>query len=152
MDEKTKQYYEGLKNKQKRRNKNIEYMNNTLLQECLKSLEDKAYELTETEEKDVFELFGSLIPMNEWGGIDWNSINNYEYIDEYSLLSNFVNNNEYYILWGHGLPILRCDLSSIISNIEDITAVDFDTWLLSTDYSEIIENHHEGIIRYGKLK
>lgn len=59
---------------------------------------------------------------------------------------------EFYIIWHEELPVIKSDIGTIISNIYDICAVEFDTWVFSTDYSEIIEFYHEGEITYGVVK
>ena len=42
------------------------------------------------------------------------------------------------------LPCLKSELKDIINSIDDVTAVSFDTWAVSSDYNIIIEFYHRG--------
>jgi hypothetical protein len=45
-----------------------------------------------------------------------------------------------FILWSNALlPGVMCKLKSIFDNLDDVTAVDFYTWIVSEDFSYIIE-------------
>lgn len=45
-----------------------------------------------------------------------------------------------YIIWDKkDLPCIKCDLNSILCNIDDVLAVSFDTFLLSCNGDVIIE-------------
>lgn len=60
-------------------------------------------------------------------------------------------NEKFYIIWAKELPIIESNLYSILNAIDDVSAVEADTWLLSSDFNEIIEFHHEGKIISGRL-
>lgn len=49
------------------------------------------------------------------------------------------------------MPVIKSSIAAIVNNIEDVCAVEFDTWLFSIDYSEIIEFYHEGAIIFGEI-
>ncbi len=46
-------------------------------------------------------------------------------------------------------PIIKCDFQVIGKNLDDICAVDADTWILSTAFNELIEFHHKGGFKVG---
>lgn len=59
---------------------------------------------------------------------------------------------EIYVMWDNAnLPCLKSELKNIIKSIDDVTAVSFDTWVVSSDYNIIIEFYHEGEITLGVL-
>ena len=65
------------------------------------------------------------------------------------LIKNFT---EIYVMWDNAdLPCLKCELRDIIKFIDEVTAVSFDTWLVSSDYNIIIEFYHDGQIMLGIL-
>jgi len=153
MNEELKIKYEILKNKNKEKIKKEERENNTLLKECLEVLQNDGYILDNDEELLVYKKFKSLLIFTPWG-IDWDegkNIRNIRHINHKCELKNICLNNEYYIIWGKGLPIIRCGINSIIEYLDDIRAVDTDTWLLSTKYEEVIEFYHEGKIVMGEI-
>lgn len=49
------------------------------------------------------------------------------------------------------LPIIKSNLVTIIECIDEISAVEPDTWLLSLNYNEVIEVYHEGKITVGTV-
>ncbi len=151
MNEENRKRYEELKKRNTEKIKKIEYSHNILLQECLVALNKNQYTLNDKEEKLVFEMFNVKVPTLEWGRVDWRNINSYNKIENVFQLLDRIKNNEYYIIWGKGLPILKSNIDSIIDCIDDITAVSFDTWLFATNYSEIIEFYHEGEIVIGEI-
>lgn len=105
------------------------------------------------EELLVYNNFKNKLVFTPWR-IDWKEgekIRNIKHIQFESELKSFCSKDNYYIIWGKGLPIIRCDLNSIIRHLDDIRAVDADTWLFSTDYNEVIEFFHEGIITVGQI-
>lgn len=151
MDSNTKKRYEELKRKQKEKNKNKVKYDNSLLRECLELLQNNSHVLDDSEEQYISQKFKKEVPMTEWGRIDWKKITKSKIVNDYDKLLEVLNRGEYYIIWGEGLPIVQCDLNQIIKYIDDIIAVDFDTWLVSSDFVTIVEFYHEGEISVGKL-
>lgn len=69
-----------------------------------------------------------------------------------SICELIKNSTEVYVMWDEvNLPCLKSELKDIIKFIDDITAVSFDTWVVSLDYNTIIEFYHEGEIKLGIL-
>lgn len=153
MNDEQRAKYEKLKEKVKRSNSENERRNNRLLKECIESLDGNSDLLNDEEETLIYHQFKNLFVFSPWG-INWSEGKNIKVvkaIHHVIQLKDICSSDSYYIIWGKGLPIVRSDLSSIIKHIDDITAVDTDTWILSTDNKEIIEFYHEGRITFAKI-
>ena len=62
-------------------------------------------------------------------------------------------NMEVYIIWDEvNLSIIKTDLFSVIDVIYDVTAVSFDTWLLSIDIKEVVEFYNESEITWSIIE
>lgn len=60
---------------------------------------------------------------------------------------------EVYIIWDEvNLSIIKTDLFSVIDVIYDVTAVSFDTWLLSIDIKEVVEFYNESEITWSIIE
>ena len=58
----------------------------------------------------------------------------------------------YFVIWSDAvLPILKCTWNKILENIDDVLAVSFDTWLVSEDFTELIEFYHDGEVVFGNM-
>lgn len=151
MDSNTKKRYEELKRKQKEKNENKLKYDNSLLMECLELLKNNSYILNDSEEQYILKKFNKEVPITEWGRISWEKMSDYKIVYDYNELLEILIRSEYYIIWGKGLPIIKCDLNQIIKYIYDIIAVDFDTWLVSSDFVDVVEFCHRGQASVGKL-
>ena len=124
----------------------------TLYEECLFILGDNAKVLNNQQTKTIIETMNKLFPINSFGGIDWNKICNkkkigsvQEIIDEIKI--NKLNEYDIYIIWDDAtLPALKAPIALILSYIDDVTAVSFNTWIYCKDKRFIIEFYHEGEI------
>lgn len=151
MDSNIRKRYEELKRKQKESTKKKRKNDNILLKECLESLQNAGHILSDEQEQYVLQRFTKEVPMTEWGRVDWKKINLCKRVNYYNELSKMLIEDEYYIIWGEGLPVVQCKLEYILKGIDDVVAVDFDTWLVSKDFLEIVEIYHEGEIKVGRL-
>lgn len=53
----------------------------------------------------------------------------------------------FYVIWDEeSLPVIQCDFYTIIQQIECVTAVSFDTWLVNDELNVYIEFNHDGNI------
>jgi hypothetical protein len=129
----------------------------TLLQECLEKLQDHIV-LSELETEKYFDLLEHCFVFTNWGRIDWNVIQNHIRIDGQLDMEKALNkcnqsineNSQFIILWDSAdLPAVKIPLSSLNENLEDITAVSFDTWVFSEEHSLVIEFYHEGETTIG---
>ena len=151
MNIEQKRHLEQLKRRNKEKQRQMKIENNVLFLECEVAL-GTAGKLLEQEEKDiVYCLFNERVPFLPWG-IDWKQFNLYHIFDKAEEIQQKCKCKDFYIIWCKELPIIKSDIFSIIKNIDDICAVEPDTWLFSVDYSEIIEFHHDGTITFGMLK
>ena len=119
---------------------NVEATDMTLLEECLDVL--KKYSIIE--DKELEEQILSNLKSTFYGKIDFS-----KYADAHEInfeeIRQLPDESEYYVIWDNAaIPIIKC-------NIEDILAVSFDTWLISTDMKRIIEFYHEGSITTAKI-
>jgi hypothetical protein len=92
-------------------------------------------------------------PFNQWGCISWHEVNHKFEIKNNSELIHIKElelEDEYLIIWDEmNLPVIESSLKKIISNLDDITAVGFNTWIVNKQMNRIIEIHHEGEITIG---
>lgn len=107
------------------------------------SLDESRNKIKKISEKIIFGI----------SGIDWKQYPNR--IDDYAVIFSVIakmENKECYILWDeYSLPILKSDFSTIAKNIDDITIMAFDTFIIGCDLNWVLEFHHEGAIRFTFL-
>ncbi len=123
----------------------------TLFEECVAALRisGQAEVCGEEHSRQFIREVKSRVPFTRWNRIDWDALPAYETIDE---AAPDDLSGDFYIFWNEAsLPVVRSDGKNIIANMDDVLAVDFDTWLVSADLSRIIEFHHSGQIRMLRL-
>lgn len=150
MDMDRKQRLEQLKkeNKVVQAQKRVE--NNILLKECINALASDAELLKKEDADKIYKIFNETIPFLPWG-IDWKQLKSVHVVDDVKKLKSVCRSEYFYIIWNAELPIMKSDLFSIIRCIDDISAVEPDTWLLSLNCDEVIELYHEGKITVGMV-
>lgn len=117
----------------------------TLLEECKECLGEKCLVIEGDKKKLIIERFYSKVKFTKWGRIDWEKVGRYSVCNLEDLHDCKDN---YYIIWDEvTLPILYVNICDIIENLDDVTAVSFDTWLVSENLDVIIEIFHTGDIR-----
>lgn len=152
MNEDIKKRYQLLKEKNNAKVKELSWKNNILFTECIDVLHDcNIISLEKTE--NLFNQMQNNFSMITYGCINWNEVKGALKLNDISDICHTCDINDvYYILWEqNGVPSIRCQLSTILENIDDVLAVSFDTWLLSENTREVIEFYHEGRITYGKM-
>ena len=137
------------KNREERCKKEIE--NNILFLECKAALGTAGKLLGKEEKNIVYCAFKERIPFLPWG-VDWEQFDSFQKVNEMEEILQKCKCKDFYIIWCDKLPIIKSDIFTIISNIDDVCAVEADTWLFSEDYNEIIEFYHEGTITFGMIK
>jgi len=116
----------------------------TLLQECVEALESSGQiEVCENRiGKCLIEETERKVAFARWGRINWECYTNFKAVDS-QLLESL--SGDFFIFWREaGLPVICADIKNIACNIDDVLAVDFDTWLVACDFSCIIEFFHDG--------
>tara|TARA_Y100000782_G_scaffold81287_1_gene87944 strand:- start:2362 stop:2781 length:420 start_codon:yes stop_codon:yes gene_type:complete len=124
----------------------------TLLEECIASLGDDIKIYDKKESNELFDLFQRKFKFTKYGKIDWTSIYHTEVVNE-SIIQEFFDSKYCYIMWDElSLPVIKAPLLNTLSEIDEVTAVSFDTWILSTNQNSVIEYYHEGTITLGTNK
>lgn len=150
MDISQKQRLAQLKkeNKAVQAQKRVE--NNVLLKECIIALASDAEILKKEDADKIYRIFTETIPFLPWG-IDWKQLKSVHIVDDIMNLKDICRNEDFYIIWNAEFPVIKSDLLSIIRCVDDISAVEPDTWLFSLNYNEVIEIYHEGKITVGMV-
>lgn len=127
----------------------------TLTEECIEALGKNITILDEEEKGIIMDMFLQLVPLTKWGRINWGDMSiKHNFKTPESILEK-CEDAEYYIIWSDPTkPIIKSNLNNIIEkdNIYEVLAVAPNTWLLSYDFSSVIEFFHEGEITVGDLE
>lgn len=150
MDETNKKRYKILMEKNQHKLKSVAWKKDILLNECLENL--KEYEVISLEEtNDIFQYISDKFPMTSYGRFDWANMKKFTEINNMQEILQIYNTQDYfYVLWDtYDIPCVKCKLNFILSYIDDVLAVGFNTWLLSLNKKEMIEFYHNGDIVWG---
>ena len=114
----------------------------TLLEECLEALGADAQPVSDP--ALCSRILDSLL-LTDTGRIDWNA-----YTQVQACAPEELSPGSWYIVWSDPeKPILRCSRQGILSCLEDVLAVAFDTWLVSEQLDRVVEFYHEGAVTMG---
>jgi hypothetical protein len=129
----------------------------TLLEECTEALKGDFRIFSKSEGIKIEDDFFSL-PFTSWGRIDWDLIKNKLLITTKQQLTEALQKNKrsalapIYIIWDEAkLPIIESKFKTIISHLNNVTAVSFDTWLYCPSEAWVIEFFHDGETTIGFL-
>lgn len=64
-------------------------------------------------------------------------------------LDILIKQRDLYVIWGGDYPVLQTNLQKVLRAIDDVLAVDFDTFVYCPS-NYVIEFYHEGEIALGK--
>lgn len=130
MDKDKKERLQELIRKNKIRLKQQCLFNNELLQDCLKKITDVEI-IYESEETEIL-----LNLMEIRFKIEYHHIKGSHEIGNEVF---FNAEQKYYVIWDNAdIPILKCSGASVLQCMDDLFAVDFDTYIISEDFMEII--------------
>ena len=117
----------------------------TLFEECLAAL--GSYKIVK-----IFEEKMALaqIKLTEYGRLDLKRYRSSRRIT-LSELQRMPDYSCYVIYDNSKLPVIKCRFRRVMECIDDVLAPSFDTWILSEDYSTIIEFHHSGEINLAEV-
>lgn len=125
-----------------------------LFEECIEALgEDIIIMSGETSETIRNELT-NVYPFTSWGRINWNNTAcRHVLISAFDLLPTLKSLNAdtelpIYIIWGGTFPVLQTKLQKVLTALDDVLAVDFDTFIYCPSHY-VIEFYHEGEITLG---
>lgn len=131
MDKHKREKLQELIIKNKIRLKKKCLLDNELFQDCLYNLEDTKIIEENAETENLADLMKSRF------NIKYHHVDNSHEISINELLLN--SEQKYYIIWDNAdIPILNCSGKYILQYLEDVFAVDFDTYVVSEDFKEII--------------
>ncbi|MED1954222.1 hypothetical protein [Brevibacillus centrosporus] len=143
---------EQLLHKQRSKQKN-EY--SVLFKECLESLGENTIILSDGESTEVYNALQNQFPFSPWARIDWNQVSTKTTADDVAEIVWILNKMDHqvhdsvFVLWsGSGHPVLQVELPKVIDSIDDILAVDFDTYIFRP-FKFVIEFYHEGEVTIG---
>lgn len=109
-------------------------LDNELLRDCLEKIPDAEIIYGSAETENILDLMESRFQ------IEYHHVKS-----SYEISLNDVpsdDNRKYYVIWDNaGLPILNCSGKYLFQYPDDVFAVDFDTYIVSEDFMEII--HHD---------
>ena len=150
MNEEMKKKYDELKKKNRIYAIQKSWENNVLLQECIEATGGRT--LNYNDGNKVMDEIQKKIPFR-LGRVDFSKFKFKTNINTIDSISKLIKNStEIYVMWDNAnLPCLKSELKDIIKFIDDVTAVSFDTWIVSTDYNTIIEFYHKGEVTLGIL-
>ena len=121
----------------------------TLLEECITILGPGTEALSHADTRNKVREISARISFGI-NGIDWCA-----HPDHFFFTSAIVPqlpNKSCFVMWDeYTLPILRTDLERVLQNIDDVTAVAFDTWVIGSELDWVIEFHHEGTVHFTPL-
>ncbi len=127
----------------------------SLIDECLQALDGEATLLPEKEGKDIIHTLTRMFPFT-WGRIDWPQVPQHSELDTLSevlpvLLDNGSNTHAaVFIIWDEATrPVLESNLYTVLSHIEEVTIVSFDTWIFCPTEHYVVELYHEGDLTVG---
>ncbi|MFD2332564.1 hypothetical protein ACFSR7_25175 [Cohnella sp. GCM10020058] len=130
-----------------------EVQKNTLFDECISALGENTRIYSLNESVRVVAMLVMSFPFTNWGRVDWNSVEKkitIHDINEIRNLKEFENEHEVLLIWDEmNLPVVESTLAKILTHIEDVVAVGFNTWMINLDMNKIIEIHHDGEIIAG---
>ena len=119
---------------------------NVILKNCIESLKMDVKILNQIEYKQIGELIEQYFIFGN-SGINWSLYPNKISITDNNDILKKINRTECFLLWDEGkLPILRTDLKLILNNLDCVTKVAFDTFVVDVKFGWIIEFHHSGVI------
>jgi len=128
----------------------------TLFEECLSVLGTWRVIALESEQDKIMHEFSERLPWVRWGRIDWEAVDKKYPITLISDISvalkkeNKTGDEPIYILWDSSRPTSETTLDEALRNLEDVTAVSFDTWFYYPSEGWIVELwHHDGEIYLG---
>ncbi len=128
----------------------------SLVDDCVKALGSEARIVPKEETSSLFHQFMQLFQFTSWGRIDWTQVEQKIVIDAASdVLPLFMERRKelhdaVFIVWDEVTkPAVESKLINVITYIDAITIVSFDTWIFCPKEKYVIEFYHEGEITIG---
>lgn len=153
MDEKQKEKYIRLKEKNRKNRLEDAWKNNLQFEEYISALSSVRF-ISNNENQYILDEIIKLYPISDAGHIIWDDFFGEKLVSSYEFLERFVNLSEdYYVIWDRAdLPIIICRLKSIVDNFDDFKAISFSAFIVSLDFKTMIEVRGFGSLTLGRLK
>lgn len=125
-----------------------------LFDECIEALGEGVVILSEEASGRIRNELTTAYPFTPWGRIDWNNtINKHNLrlaIDLMPALKSMSMDTGVlvYVIWGEDYPVLQTNLQKVLRALDDVLAVNFDTFVYCPS-NYVIEFYHEGEITLG---
>jgi hypothetical protein len=125
---------------------------NKLLDECLNALGVEGEIVPEDQRASLIKTLITLFPFTNFGTIEWSKVRDNIVLNSTSdaLIAlqkrNKYSYNDVFIIWDEGsLPCIKSNLDAVFREIDEVTPVSFDTWILNLSPTEnyVIEFHHD---------
>lgn len=127
-----------------------------LFEECIEVLGKDSLVFSDKDSRQIRNEFESFFPLTKWGRINWDQVPEQADVNIVDDIISFLNQNmnKYskvvYVIWDEGtLPIIQSTLDKVFEVIDDVTAVSFDTWIMSASAEYVIEIFHDGEVKIG---
>ncbi|UUZ81481.1 hypothetical protein LJK88_43740 [Paenibacillus sp. P26] len=122
-----------------------------LFEECVEALGEGTIIMSEEASASMIKEMINVYPFTSWGKIDWeqmtkkHKINNVNGVLPALKSCGLHVEIPIYILWSGNHPVLQTTLQQFINAMDDVLAVDFDTYVYCPSHY-VIEFYHEGDI------
>ncbi|NQX57945.1 hypothetical protein [Paenibacillus qinlingensis] len=127
-----------------------------IFEECLEALGEGTIILSEESSEIKRDELVDAFSFTPWGRIDWREAPRKSEIKSATdVLSTMLSLNidikaPIFIIWAGSYPVLQTEIETFIEAIDDVLAVDFDTFVYCPSVY-VIEFYHEGEITVGYL-
>lgn len=126
-----------------------------LFKECLETLGENTIVLSEEDSTIVYNALLDQFPFSPWSRIDWVQVSMKATVDDVIEITSTLNKmdqqvqDSVFVLWCGGAHlVLQTELHKVIDSIDDVLAVDFDTYIFCSS-KFVIEFYHEGEVTIG---
>lgn len=127
-----------------------------LLEECIEVLQPNVKVFPVDQSSSYSRIISDNFPITVSGRINWEKVDKKIIINDYSDIQDCLKEKlgefeeKILIFWACAdLPVLQTNFSIMLKYIDDVLAVDFDTWVISLKHRFIIEFYHDGDITIG---
>lgn len=121
---------------------------NGYLDDCVKSLGDGVVVLSPEESMALSDKILNTFDF-ELNGLNRRNDHVREISTE-EIDTTLDNGHECLVMWDeYSLPVIKTTLGGVMSNLDDVTAVAFDTWVVGSKLDWIIEFNHEGGVYFS---
>ena len=131
---------------------NISY--GLLFDECIEALGEGIVIFSEETSERTRNELTIAYSFTPWGRIDWNNtVNKHNLRLAIDIMPALMSMNKdigipIYVIWSGDYPVLQTNLQKVLSALDDVLAVDFDTFVYCPS-NYVIEFYHEGEITLG---